>query len=616
MTSYRRCLHPQWLSGAVLAVLASCGFGSDEDDDDSIQETWVFDSAAELAATGSMPINMAVDASGALMPMAYNYGGLVARGLADTRVWTTDPSWDAIAAQTPSGIGMWRGEQITNTTALDQLGITAKTMLTIWLEGEVWLEAGAAESFRIASDGTAFVDLARPETRDYQRVVTGSMTVPVTVAVTGWHPIRVGYSRMGPSLGTNFEFTHSDVEAGPLIAWARTRLRARAGELSGVLANVFPSQILGSRTGRPMLSQFEQRALLADTTFMPLPPGATSDDWSARYLGQVYVERDGMYELTIVSSDGNRGRIGSGRGELSWQRDADSAMAATTTVAAALTAGWNDLAVDYNQVMGPRSLGIRFASTGAAAAAIPRLQLRPVESSDDRLVFAIDNETHIIEDGGGAAAPGTSSFVIDGFAGETVGSVDVTAEISAENWDQIRIDLETPGGTRVLVRGTFAPAGGVMRLIQIAIPAGATGTEATLLGGAAAGTWKLLVYDTSTQGGGGNPQLRNAALTLHTRGGPDKIARAASWLSPVLELPTNITALTAVTIDERIPAGAASALLVRTCADVACTDAAWSPAAVGKLTAARYAQLRVDLTSDGNAEPEVRKLSLVYRRTR
>ena len=149
--------------------------------------------------------------------------------------------------------------------------------------------------------------------------------------------------------------------------------------------------------------------------------------------------------------------------------------------------------------------------------------------------------------------------------------------------------------------------------ISSAGPAGLGG----LLGGLANGTWKLHVYDVVASAG--DSALTAARLTLHTTGGPDKVARMASWTSPVLDGQTNVFAIDGVTWDERLPAGATLAVFVRACRQADCSDGTWPMAPVTKsapffVGAARYLQLRVDMTSDGTLEPELRSLVVMYRR--
>ena len=114
--------------------------------------------------------------------------------------------------------------------------------------------------------------------------------------------------------------------------------------------------------------------------------------------------------------------------------------------------------------------------------------------------------------------------------------------------------------------------------------------------------------------------LSSAKLTLHTMGGPERIAKAASWSSPVLDAQINVIAVDGVTWDERLPDGATLGVFVRTCQQADCSDGVWSKKPLTMSTAfaitppARYLQLRVDMTSDGTQEPEPRSLAVMYRR--
>src|SRR6185503_18962925 len=169
---------------------------------------------------------------------------------------------DSVSA---SGAGMWRGEDINRDSALAYLGIPGPqpTTVTIWFEGEVWLEAGLAQRFELIAEGIAFIDLAVPGSTSYIRIATteNGLTVPVATPTTGWYPIRVGFSRSGGPI--DLEFRHSD-SGGTPIAWTRNRLRARASELTGTLRTVFGHQLLGgglSPSQLPIL-HFEERELL------------------------------------------------------------------------------------------------------------------------------------------------------------------------------------------------------------------------------------------------------------------------------------------------------------------------------------------------------------------
>ncbi|HEU4726385.1 MAG TPA: hypothetical protein VFT22_00785, partial [Kofleriaceae bacterium] len=211
-------------------------------------------------------------------------------------------------------------------------------------------------------------------------------------------------------------------------------------------------------------------------------------------------------------------------------------------------------------------------------------------------------------------------MVVPGYPGETVRSIELTYEISSSKWDDLRVDLAAPGATgAVTIRAPGPVLPGVNTgdfLVQATIPATATDATATLLNGATDGTWMLTATDLNN--GGGDSQLKGAWLTLHTTGGPDKLARTSSWISAPIDATTEAFAVDAVTWTARVPAGATVAVQVGTCQQSDCRDVQWSdPVTSGQpvaISRARYLQIRVDMTSNGALEPELSGLSLQYRR--
>jgi hypothetical protein len=282
-----------------------------------------------------------------------------------------------------------------------------------------------------------------------------------------------------------------------------------------------------------------------------------------------------------------------------------------------LSPGWNDLFVDYDQVRGNRFLRVQMQRPDGMTVEIAPDHLRPVESSDDRLVSADDETSHTIVDNGGPTMPGVATFNVPGYVGETVGSIDVTFFALSPHSDQLRTDLETPGGTRVPIRGHAAIDN--MQGAQVTIPPSAVDALGTLLNGPAKGAWKLDVYDDDPAGGAGNSTLIAAKLTLHTKGGPDKIARSAQWKSAVIDATTTVLEIDGITWKERVPAGARCEVHLATCQQADCADAVWSPAVIKGMAFSvppvRYLQLRVDMTSDGTREPELSSLTIMFRRT-
>jgi len=97
---------------------------------------------------------------------------------------------------------------------------------------------------------------------------------------------------------------------------------------------------------------------------------------------------------------------------------------------------------------------------------------------------------------------------------------------------------------------------------------------------------------------------------LHTTGGLERIARTASWTSPLLALPSDVLLVNNVTWDARLPEGATVSVQARSCARPDCSHEAWLPFTPSRATVlypGRFLQLRVELTSNGVIEPELRR---------
>lgn len=560
---------------------------------------------------------------GSLTPSAYTYGGLIAHGLAGMKLWDHDhTTWMSPATANATVAGLWRGDSFGTLDDLTYVGVSNDQTMTVWFEGEVWLDATSTETFGLTADDVAFIDLGRPGMAGFTRVMQNDTpTAAVATPDTGWYPIRIGFANGDGTLG--FAFTHSDSAAGTQVAWTRDRLRARGSELSGALRTVFAHQILGGGgLGKLPISHVDDGSLMQTTTFDTPPQGASSDNqnWSARYAAQAYIAQKGSYTLKVTSDDGNEVWFGGQAKNSSWSFGNGSSNS-ISTVTANLDVGWNDVIVDYNQVGGGRKLQVTMTG-GGLNADIPRAMLRPVEPALDRLAFGSDDTPHLVQDNGGPGMPGTAILSVDAYGGstaETVTAIDVTYEVDEPHWGDLRFDLETPAGKRVNIASGGAPDGDSIG--QTSIAAGTGGTQGQLLGGPASGTWKLHCYDVHDSGPGNvDGMLKSAKLTLHTTGGPDRIARTASWTSQVIDATSNVIAIDSLTWTARAPNGAGVQVRLRGCQQVDCSDGpAWSgPVTSGMpfaIIPARYLQLQVAMTSDGSHEPELQSLALMFRRS-
>jgi subtilisin-like proprotein convertase family protein len=576
-------------------------------------------------ATGQLR-NMTFDAArSSLTPNAYTYGGLAAHGRQGSPLWHAgSTSWDALAGNAATGVALWTGERITNLiippVRLDYLGITTDTSMTIWLEGEVWLDGQAGETFHVVGDDIGFVEIALPGSTDYRRLVDNG-SAQVMESGSGWYPVRVGFANGDGTF--NFAFTHAD-PGGHDVPWTRERMRARASELSGALRTVFGHQILGGGVlGQPPVVHVDDGPLIAATFLDPGPQGVPVDipnvnlNWSARYAAQVYIAQPGSYTLTVNSDDGNRVQFAGQTKSMNWDFN-QGTPDVTSTITATLPAGWSDLIVDYNQCTGSRKLNVAL-SGGGLSGSIAKALLRPVEPAGDRLALGFDDMQRVVEDNGQSTKSATAVIPIAAYDGETVTSIDITYEVDDKNWTDLRFDLESPSPPQRINVPARGGTGNNDQVSEVTISASANATLRQLLGVPAAGTWKLDVYDVNDSGSGDvNGQLKSAKLTLHTQGGPDKVARTSSWTSAPIDATTRVFAIDGVAWDARVADGGEVRVRIATCQRPDCQDAILSgPVTQGmpfSVMPGRYLQVVVEMTSDGSHESELRSIAVMLRR--
>src|SRR5688572_17054986 len=147
-----------------LVVMAGCGFNvavvaTDAPPvfDDSGREIrqWDLDTATDFAAGTAS--DMTIDPRGSLTPHGYIYGALLARGVQGMKLWSnTDADWAKTTTVAPVGHGLWTGNDLDTAGDLRFVGITNPSMVSVWMEGEVWINA-PSEMIRVAGDDTAFV---------------------------------------------------------------------------------------------------------------------------------------------------------------------------------------------------------------------------------------------------------------------------------------------------------------------------------------------------------------------------------------------------------------------------------------------------------------------------
>ena len=588
---------------AAVVALAGCGFHPGPPVGDATSPgTWTVDSAAELAA--GKATGLTIEPTGQLTELGYCYGGLLEHGERGSELWkTTDPlplQWSKLNGVDPMGAALWNGTYFDTSQSLANVGITTNDVFALWLEGEVYLDAN--DVLALDANAVGFIDVLSPQGWMQQTAsLFNGFQMSGTFPTAGWYRVRIGYAE-GSSNG------HLDVRHGPagsLVPFTRDRLRAPCSEIAGTSRLQFYRQMLGGTRSNNVAptSHLEEQPLIAQL------PALDMFDWSARWSGQFYAATPGPYELTVTADDASATLLGTAPAVTShWVRGDVVTSPQAAVIPATLDAGWNDLIVAYGQVDNARSLAI--AITGAPDATligkpIPRELLRAVEPRADRLIarsIVPGNAVTIPNDTG---VPATLSAQVDGFPTEVVTHADVTVLLSTQHVDQLVITLTPPGGSPVVLRNHVGTGGGNLILYAAG--------DAGIAGGSPVGLWTIGVADNVT--GGNTSALQSFHLTLHTSGGPEQIALAGTWVSPVHDLGAPLAAITDVAWIERAPQ--ASQLFLRTCEQPDCADdPPWSdpidPHATPALTATRYLQAKLVMHSDGTKEGELDSLTISY----
>lgn len=559
------------------------------------------DTAGELSAGAATLTSATVEPWGAIAPVAYYTGGLLQRG-SDTGVFTdgTTATWADVAAMTPTTRAAieWRTTQDWGAGTPPSVGLTGPDDWTQWWQGEIYLEAGTW-TFYLLADDHAFLDLAPAGSTDFARVVSCNWDVEgsgtFTAAAAGWYPLRYAVAEQGGSALANLRF------AGPSVAQQaipRHRLRARVDQIAGLFQVAWDdSRGVGDH----------------ETTIDHVTPGNTNwntgnpgdlaltaaDTFTTRWTGQVRIDVAGTYTFRLNTDDGQRLWIDGVKYLDFWTDTTNN----NVTAAVALDAGWHDLVIDHSENAGGAAAILSVESgPELAGQTLPLDRQRPVEGRAERLSSGVNRTDVAVPDAGQAE----TAIALTAPVGALVTSVDVSYAIAHTYSGDLEVRLRAPNGTEFLLRDNTG--GATDNAIDKMVTTGLNGAPAS-------GTWTLRVNDTLSSDTG---TIQDFQLTVHYAGGDPPIPTTASYESTVRDL-GNAVSIDSVDWGERLPAGADVQLRVRTCAAPGdCASAAWSAPITAPggtdpgVTAQRYLQYRVDLTSNGDRAPAVEWVRIDY----
>lgn len=595
----------------MFATMASgCGFhpggaapddgGIDDDGGGLVSVTLRHDSVDDFTVTGTLAETLVIEPWGALAPAAYHAGALLAHA-ANTQRFTeaVDATWAQVTDGAPAGTGF-----MSRSIAGDPFGVGLDSgdTWTFWAEGEIWLDAGPT-TFVVDADDQGFIEIAPPG-GDFVRVVNARLGIGsgmFTAAASGWHPIRLAMQEgfIGSDLDIDL-YPGGAMLAEPLSpARLRTRVDGRRGSVLAAWDGAY-------LTGTPQRTLATDALVDADFgTNVPADLGIGSgDQWSLRWSAQFYALVPGTYPLRVQSDDGHRLYV---NGALA--SDELEAVVADVTVDVAFVAGWNDLVLDHNELTGDASMRLRVTGgpEPGLTSELPASRLRPLEPRNERVETAGNGTDVQLPDSAGN--PGAASAVaIGGLTGATVAGVDVVVGINHGRFADLEVRLVHPGGNEVLLRDNSDAGGNGNRALRF--------STAAFDDTQAAGTWSVRVTDTVPGTGG---TITDVQLAVHLANGPDQVARSAAYTSLVQDF-GGVAAIDQVRFGGRSPLPGGIAVRLRSCdAPEQCAATPWGEAVtdgaggVPQVDVKRYVQYRVELTSDGEREPEVDWIEIDYR---
>jgi hypothetical protein len=559
------------------------------------------DVASDFAATALT--DSTVEDFGAIAPIAYHTGGLLQHGSDDG--YFTDgagATWAQVQTFTPTTRTAitWLTQGFWGPDTPPSVGLTSGDFFSEWFEGEVFLDVGTW-TFTLLVDDHGFVEVAAPGTAAFQRVLSANWATEasgnVVAATAGWYPIRYAIAEEAGDAQYNLRLSGPGVTAQPI---PRDRMRVRADRLTGLLEAGFDDA---------------RGAGDVETTVDQITPGYTnwdvgnpgdlgmtaSDTFSVRWSGQVRIDVGGDYSFRLATDDGQRLWIDGLELLDTWGDTTANTVTGTIT----LNGGWHDLVIEQTE-NGGGAAAFLTVETGPAMVgqALPVAILRPVEGRADRIAAGVNHTDVAIPDN----TTVSSSVVLSAPPGATVTSLDLDLDFAHTYVGDLTFTLQAPNGVTATVvdyADTDSTDGRIERI-----------TSTALNGQPVNGTWTLSVNDHQTTDTG---TLNDFAITPHWNGGQAPIPTASSFDSTVRDLGAGVTAIDAVTWDERLPTGADIAVRVRTCAvATACAAAPWSvaittPGGAPAVAPAQFLQYRVELSSNGDRAPILDRLRVDYR---
>jgi subtilisin-like proprotein convertase family protein len=590
---------PMLAALAALAALGACGFDQSGPPPGNVLRD---DTAADLRAAGSSLDGAEISDSGLITPLAWVTGAGIAKG-ANSELFT-DPTtidWNTIDANTAARVALSAPLGDFGDKAPIGIGITQPDQFTMWLDGEVWLEAGL-HIFQLAADDNGFLDLAQPGGA-FTRVVAdqwfeGPHTGTFSAPADGWYPIHIAMSEGAGQ--ASYLLEHQPPNATALAPFDPDRLRVAVGAQRGIVADAFDDFELVRPTARGFLSA----PLLDQALGSAVPPDSgitTANGYSFHWACQIRIDVGGDYAFLVDTDDGHRVRID---GQIITDKLSQTPVKETLP-AVHLDPGWHDVVIDYTQYIAGSHARLTIANgPELAGMTIPLDRVRPVVPRTDRVAADYDPTDLAWPASGSVAYAFQPSIPTDA----TIAGIDVEYTLDAPHAANVEVDAIAPDGSVAILR----PQGTTDRTTAVIEYKNSHALDGKL----AAGTWHLQFVD---RGGVNGGNARDGAITVHYTGGHAPIVPTSVYESAPHDLGGK-SRIDEVTYSASAPTGTSVVVRLRTGTNADDLMAQpWSdPVTSGQppiVGAGQLVQYRVELTSDGDHSPSFDWIELVYRAT-
>ena len=561
--------------------------------------TWRDDTAADFGAAGAYTDEVTVEAAGFVGPAAYLVGGLRLTGIDRHAIANqTTTTWDELAAAAHTGTSLARGFDLDFSDVTPPgFGLSHPDDITVLLEGELDLNVAGSWRFELTANDLGFIEIARPGTDVFERVVTDEdtgTTGTYEVTTPGWHRIRGAFADASMVMSLELRSDPPDLP-GNFRKIPADQMRAPAGDLAGVLVDGFENAFLIFPRASVVHPGTLGGLVLGNDPFGLL---IGNSSLSLRFASQILIDAPGRYTFRIDSHQGHRAWIDG----VSIADAFETSSRVSVTSAVQLEPGWHDLVVDVHKSSTSADLRLDLTVADGPAWAgqpVPADHLRPIVGRGTRWAAGAGTTNLAIPDQGSVVRSVTLELPPD----MVPTRIDATIQVDHPLLSTLDLVLDPPVGSNL----TFAAAGSLTG-------SGSHREHAVVPAADAGATWSFIANDIAADMMTG--EEIESGVTMIGPGGIAPFPTRYRYVSAPRDL-GDVAAFQAVHWALRqVRSDTVAGISMRTCDEAAaCAAEPWTAVADGarpEVAPRRFAQYAIDLTSNGDVPTALDWIAIDY----